>query len=515
MPRAVRAHDVRHNIPRQDKEIAWRLNQPRNQKLLKQVEILLFDSEKSAENPALVKNETAENKKLLEENMCLKAEIVDLKEARSSLTDNLLKHKPKSQLADAEIEEMYQLLRENISSWVDKEITTFENWWRQAHNGEYPKGSFFRDGNIPEYAAFLENDYKLGGEHLVQSVLQAKLQDVLFSNDLIFFALKPGEAKFIHKVEHGLSLVDPPRDSSTIKYLRSEVLKGFTADPEFSQVLENVEATVGQEIFDSVSVILPEMPDDMGRKERFDRGVLKPAVRLGISMKTSATNYVFATRMTRDTQFFCNRLDPQNLSDCTLIDVNTRAVLKRQRLADLSESGTELSPVLLLAPGLLCQKPEEPERCLEPSVVCVRVGPSKSVDTIMKSGSKILDHSATNHHCSDRTTPQAIASMDMAMKEMSTPGSRETSTGNAEITKNLAKTVSHQSGKRHRDLDDVDELTEGDSKTRQHVGKSRKVKAAKGSEENLDEDIKLKCQRSEDVILIEEKRCCVKPDDAR
>lgn len=226
-PAASAQRRYKHQIPKQDPSIAKRLKHNQHAKLLKQVEKLLFDFEQGQDSPVLVKAEADKNKALREEVGQLKREldlarddIQILKGNNNSLTADLLKKKPRSQLSDTHIAEMYQQLRERISSWIDNEITMFEDAWRDSHNGAYPEFSPFENGNIPEHAAFLASNYRLGGEHLVQSVVQAKLQEFLFSNDMIFFALEPCEARFLHKVEEGLSRLDPPRGTKPLKYTK-------------------------------------------------------------------------------------------------------------------------------------------------------------------------------------------------------------------------------------------------------------------------------------------------------
>ncbi|KAL8997123.1 MAG: hypothetical protein Q9188_006403 [Gyalolechia gomerana] len=488
----------KHQLPKekQDTQIAKRLKHAPNAKLLKQFEKVLYDLEQGQDSPVLVKAEAVKNKALQEENMRLKTDlelarnkIRDLEKAKNDLTSDLLKQKPKSQLSDSHIAEMYQQLRESISAWVDKEVTKFEDLWRHNHEGVYPNFSFFRDGENPEYATFLANNYKLGGEHLVQSVLQAKLQQVLFSNDNVFFALLHTDAIFLRTVEEGLSRLDPPRDPMIVKYLRSEVLKGFTAAPGFERTLQKLKPKIGQEIYNAASIILPLPPCEKERRHRFDCNVLEPAFKLAIDMMTSATEYLFAAKMTEETQFAHDLLDPERFSDRTMIDVNTREILKPERLVGSKDSITVVWQVLLLAPRLLSRTLGEAEKCLVPSAVCVEV------DHVVPDTE---DRPLAAHRCWDRKTPEVIACVETAMKAMSTlSGQRAFESKFAVEKAEAARTLEDQPRKRTQKSIELDKLFEDESEPRQHITKVDKAEVTSVPHEKTTRNSK---GNSEEVI---------------
>lgn len=203
-----------------------------------------------------------------------------------------------------------------------------------------------------------------------------------------------------------------------ISYLRSEILKGFTASPEFHSTVTELKSEFGHAIFDAVSIILPQPWDKIERRLRFDRCVLEPAANLAVYMKTSATDYVFTMRMTRESQFAKVSLVPGELTNCIMIDIDTRQVVKPRRMAGANDGDAVLQQVLLLSPGLLRRAPGEADKCLAPSVICVKLDQPDAGDVYVSSISDIVDRSSSAHCASDRETPEAIASMENIMKDM-------------------------------------------------------------------------------------------------
>ncbi|KAL8721398.1 MAG: hypothetical protein Q9225_001913 [Loekoesia sp. 1 TL-2023] len=355
-------------------------------RLLKKLEEALYELEDNQDSRDLLREELQEaktgtkqekerNKELRAQNAQLKAALVTAEDKarrlavkNEDLTVDLLKQQPASQTSDSQVAEKYEQLRESISSWVDTEVTVIEDALAKANNGSCPELNLFSHGRVPEFRRFLAADHALGGEYLVESLVQLKLHELLFSNDMIFFALFSSEAEFLHAVEHGLAGLDPPR-----------------------------ERFVGREILRTAGIILPGRWDDPARTERFHHRVLVPAMDLAVIMKTSATPYGFSERMTAKSQFAQFPLRPRGLSNCTMVDVDTRETLKANRTYNVDDRDLVVEQVLLLAPGLLrCDLGKPPKR-LTPDIVCVKPGRPNSAE----------EHTTTRHASPDR--PASVA----------------------------------------------------------------------------------------------------------
>lgn len=132
-------------------------------------------------------------------------------ESNGNLKADLINQQPTNQMADSQIVEQYNLLRENISSWVDIEVRRFEDHWKIDHDGHYPDANVFRDDGNPAYTGFLAAYPKYGGEYLVESEVHSQLHENLFDKNTLFVTLDKSETMFVQTVEDGLTKTDTPR----------------------------------------------------------------------------------------------------------------------------------------------------------------------------------------------------------------------------------------------------------------------------------------------------------------
>ncbi|KAL8773754.1 MAG: hypothetical protein Q9209_001522 [Squamulea sp. 1 TL-2023] len=309
-------------------------------------------------------------------------------EQNSNLKVDLLKHQPTNQLADSEIVEHYKLLHENISSWVDTELRRFEDQWRVDHGGQYPPQSdMFRHGNNSAYAEFLGANHMFGGEYLIESHIHRQLHNMLFNSDELFVALSKNEMEFIQNIETGLAKLDPSRDVSDVRYLRSEVLKGFAASPLFHEHRTVWMSRSGVGILRSTEKILPELSnlDDLKRVETFQHRVLEPAFSLAVAIKSSSVCYEFTERITRETQLKTFPLRFYHWNYCTMINIDTRQIMKKKERGHAEDKAIGAEQVLLLAPGLVRRSGEE-IRNLTQETVCVKVDPLGIMDDDVVTG---------------------------------------------------------------------------------------------------------------------------------
>ncbi|KAL8971301.1 MAG: hypothetical protein Q9197_003352 [Variospora fuerteventurae] len=305
------------------------------------------------------------NKRIMEDLEAFRKKATDSIEINEMLKVDLIKQQPVSQLPDSEVVMKYHRLHEAISSWVNDEVSIFEGAWKKLH-GCYPDANQFGDGGNPCYRQFLDAGFGLGGEYLLESLIQQELHKELFSEGMMFFGLDYQENMFIRKVEEGLSKLDPPR---TIRYLRSENLKGFCQSEDFRRGCADSMSLVEERILVLVNTILPRLQDQPCRAQLFLERVVEPAFKLAIAVKTSATSYGFSCPFTLGTQFMKLQVHPHETSNHTMINVNSRGVVRKASM----DTKDEVERVLLLAPGLVRRDPDKPEKSLTPTVICVRV----------------------------------------------------------------------------------------------------------------------------------------------
>ncbi|KAL8987125.1 MAG: hypothetical protein Q9177_003644 [Variospora cf. flavescens] len=309
-----------------------------------------------------------ENKRLMENLEAFRKKATESIEVNEMLKVDLIKQQPVSQLPDSEVVMKYDRLHEAISSWVNDEVSIFEGAWKKLH-GCYPDANQFRDGGNPCYRQFLGAGFGLGGEYLLESLIQQELHEELFSQGMMFFGLDYQEYMFIRKVEEGLSKLYPPRNSTAIRDLRSENLKGFCQSEDFRRGCADSMSLVEERILALVNTILPRLQDQPCRAQLFLERVVEPAFELAIAIKTSATSYGFSCPFTLGTQFMKLRVHPHESSNHTMINVNSREVVRKASM----DTKDEVERVLLLAPGLVRRDPGRPEKHLTPTIICVRV----------------------------------------------------------------------------------------------------------------------------------------------
>ncbi|KAL8837779.1 MAG: hypothetical protein Q9170_002397 [Blastenia crenularia] len=408
----------RQKTTKQDPEIAQRLTHNPHIKALKQYEKILFDLEKCQALKDTVKEQDQDIKTLRDETVRLKAELVKargsidgLKEENNNLTRDLLKTQPSSQLSDSRIQDSYEQLYQGISAWVDTEVTTFEDEWKKIHGDDQEPKSFKYSG-VNDHDVFLKCGYKLGGEYLVASILHSQLQKILFDDDSIFFALDQSQDSLMRAAEIGLRRLDPPRAPSIIRYLRSEILKGFNKSEEWTKQVSQRKPMLEKEVLEVVGTILPGIPSDRDRKERFRKKVLYPAIDFAANLKTSATVYEFDDPIMHKARFTKSVRRANELSRYIMINVDNRKVL---HAADF-EGDIVVEQVLFLTPGLIRRDPGKPEKRLTANTICVKVSARKAVERL----GVWVSHSAVPKTIGGRSTsaeaPDALTSADTTVK---------------------------------------------------------------------------------------------------
>ena len=165
---------------------------------------------------AKVKDLLDQKKELSNNNAAKEGQRHEMSGLIGNLKEALLKYQPSVQVADSHIRDQYNLLHENLSSWVDTQVKRFDD------QCEHPQDDVFRHGNVPEFLGFLGAGHKFGGQYLVESEVHLLLHKSLFNNDKLFFVLDESENIFLSTVEDGLKDLDPPRGRGSSINLRDK-----------------------------------------------------------------------------------------------------------------------------------------------------------------------------------------------------------------------------------------------------------------------------------------------------
>ncbi|KAL9019869.1 MAG: hypothetical protein Q9180_008671, partial [Flavoplaca navasiana] len=189
------------------------------------------------------------------------------------------------------------------------------------------------------------------------------------------FALKQNENVFLDAVEEGHKRLDPSGEVSESRYLRSDILKGFTASPLFQKRRNEWLSEAGMDILKQAERILPKIHIkwSVDRREAFQQRILEPAFDLAMAIGTSTTHYSFSERMTQGLQFKNLPLKSYLGSSYTMIDIATRWNLKNKQKAGMCDDAVVAQQILFLRPGLLRDTGGKVPQRLTNDVVCVIV----------------------------------------------------------------------------------------------------------------------------------------------
>ncbi|KAL8883670.1 MAG: hypothetical protein Q9215_008098 [Flavoplaca cf. flavocitrina] len=405
-PTASSEVPAKRSKAKQDPHIAKRLENGPFIKALKHVENAFWESEKAREK--------VQSEKYKDQNT--KAEIQDLKVQLTQATDELnaekagkirllrlndelkiklLNVQPQSQVTDSHIAEHYTLLRQNVSSWLDSEVRRFEVHWKTQHSGNSPQFDVLRDGSFSGHADFIKHGYRYGRHYLLESYILHQLHSLLFEIDKKFFALGQHERALIESCEEGLLQLSPPRgklatspneeesakvviiDPAAIRYLRSELLKGFVESDEFQLRQSQWMTKDGPDLLKRTSTMLPEpsRENQQIRVKTFRNDVLGPAFEFAVAMQTSATAYGFSEPTTDETRFKSWPLSYRSSDNCKIINIDTRLEMKVDQAPNKRRDDVVAQRVLLICPGLVRLDGNE-AKWLTDDIVCAKFPPN-------------------------------------------------------------------------------------------------------------------------------------------
>ena len=119
--------------------------------------------------------------------------------------DNLFRLQPIIQLTDSDISKQYETLCQQVSSWVDDEISRFED-----KHGYHTNDATVTDGGNTRIRRLL-NSAPAAGEYLFSTVIHQHIQRQFFGENVILFGLYPKFTEFLHSAEERMAELEPRR----------------------------------------------------------------------------------------------------------------------------------------------------------------------------------------------------------------------------------------------------------------------------------------------------------------
>lgn len=157
-------------------------------------------------------------------NQSLKQNERDLQDVRTKLAntqeeltlckDDLFRLQPAAQVPDTDILKDFDQLCENIVSWIDDELLSFENASPNAQTNQ-----IFSDGGSI-HAAHLLHEYPNIGEYLVRHEVHHRLQNSILDPDTYLLGLNDGTVTVLKEVERSMLHSTPPRGRTPTESLR-------------------------------------------------------------------------------------------------------------------------------------------------------------------------------------------------------------------------------------------------------------------------------------------------------
>ena len=193
---------------------------------------LLFSSDKAQELSETKRNLTSalqnlaearkQNKELTDEKHQKEQENTNLKEKHAALCqeldvrkdelrackDDLFRLQPTSHIPDSKVVAQFESLVQEVSTWIDAEVSNYSDEWLRHHPGVTPT-LFYHGGN--QYVQRLLAHYAdTAGEHLVGCMIHRQLYKYLFSDEIYLFGFGTDSTVF-KVIEREMKLLQPPR----------------------------------------------------------------------------------------------------------------------------------------------------------------------------------------------------------------------------------------------------------------------------------------------------------------
>ncbi|MCJ1244452.1 hypothetical protein MMC30_001650 [Trapelia coarctata] len=337
--------------PNQDVELDRRL-----QMMASELDSLRKEKEKLVYDHSAVE---VENKHLKEMNLKAEQDMQQLKLHANILQhelqacrDDLFRLQPIVQVTDAEIVKQFEHVCEQISSWVDEEISSFETRAGALENGT----RFILECGGSEIRAMLQKNPQ-ASEYLIGYVIHQHLQRRVLGKHVYLFGLTPDETTFLRTAEKKMAKLDPPRDNTTIRNWRSETLKALANDKRMQ--------VVGQDVANEIFRVLEQIfPIVRGQRESFMRlyeRIIVPAIKLAIDIQVSSALYRFLPDSLEELVLECGKVRIDALKQVGMIDVKTRKTLRLDSPVVADEQGYIGKLLFLVEPQLL-RRNDVPEK---------------------------------------------------------------------------------------------------------------------------------------------------------
>ena len=139
--------------------------------------------------------------------MALRGSVNELQYELQACKDDLFRLQPVVQTPDTEIMRQYDTVCQQVSNWVDEEISQLE----QKRDKDGGRNMPFILGGAHLEAMELLRRVPEAGEYMVVSVIHAYLQDKLLGEHVYSFGLSEDLIRTLKRIEHGMAKLEPTR----------------------------------------------------------------------------------------------------------------------------------------------------------------------------------------------------------------------------------------------------------------------------------------------------------------
>lgn len=131
----------------------------------------------------------------------------NLQQELQACKDDLFRLQPVVQTSDADIRNQYETVNQQISNWVDDEISQFE----QRANKDAARNMEIVSGRGNPNAAELLRQIPEAGEYLIAYIIHAYIQENVFGKHIYSLGLPEDLTRTLKRIEHGMAKLEPSR----------------------------------------------------------------------------------------------------------------------------------------------------------------------------------------------------------------------------------------------------------------------------------------------------------------
>ncbi|SLM40395.1 hypothetical protein LPUS_01406 [Lasallia pustulata] len=283
--------------------------------------------------------------------------------------DDLFRLQPLNQISDSTILQQYEILNQQIASWIDTFFCWIdgENALREASGRPLHPHFQVEDASLQGLFASSPN----AAEYWLRGWLHSRLQMEVFVEGIYLSCLPEDYVELIKVIEQSMRALKPKRgksmptssqltaapnsftDSSTIDSWRSETLAALANHPRMISLRSAKALHLARQIYQPIMSAATEGCHQPEILHSLHERIVIPAMELALNIQLTLGRYYFSPCMDSISaakhRFTLNDISAHSV----MIDISTRRTLKDKSLVILADDGTIGAELLVLEPSLL------------------------------------------------------------------------------------------------------------------------------------------------------------------